>query len=228
MRSAQINQAVVGQRALARNFDKTTIAASGAAGGADVAVELRAAVGPYGDCAAIALIDGIDADVCIRTHDHLRGIGLGTGTMEIATDDHLATARAACRIDAGRAKQADLVAQYGHCTAGLAGIFAAGIDRTRDADHTRRSAVDDDLAVAFAQGLGAHDAIHVDDGIEQGIGRTRRQQHLAAVGRERAGVGDAGVGRSRIDRQGQQAVAGEVERHAIARTERDRAQPGSD
>ena len=55
-----------------------------------------------------------------------------------------------------------------------------------------------------------------------------REQHLAAVGRERAGIGDAGVGGGRIDRQGQQAVAGEVERHAVARTERDRAQPGRD
>ena len=78
-----------------------------------------------------------------------------------------------------------------------------------------------DRAAAILERARLDDAGVVDHGPEQLAGGLRGQQHLAAIGADQAAIVDQRVDRACVDRDVEQAVAGDVERDRLAGGERD-------
>ncbi len=107
----------------------------------------------------------------------------------------------------------DAVAQHVDLAAGLPGRLARRIERPAHLGAAARGH-EHDLAVDVGDARRLDDAARVDDVVEHRFGRRSRQQHRAAVRRDRAGVADEGAVRladRRRDGEAQQLVAREID-----------------
>ena len=82
---------------------------------------------------------------------HLRGIRFRAGTVKIAADEDRATAGVARHINAGVARQPHLCAQHLDRAADAAHSDSGCVQRPAHLHDTRRTAIDDDDAIAVDQ-----------------------------------------------------------------------------
>ena len=113
-----------------------------------------------------------------------------------------------------------------------AAIAATGCTRIEHAGNRRRAAAhvaaQENAALATLERLRFDDAAVVHGGAKQGPGGVGGHDDPAAVGAKQAAVADKGIDRAGIDRDGEQAIAGEIKRDDVTRGEDDRPEIGLD
>src|SRR5579863_5594181 len=155
--------------------------------------------------------------------------------MGISADEHGSAADIARGIDARVSEQSDVAAEHADAAAGLSLAATGRIESAADLDRTRIAAVQDDLAIDEMRRLRLDDAAGVDDLIDDAFGGTGRDQHLAALGFDHAGIADqridrlaVGAERRLIDRrrnlEAQELVPGKIDGEGLCAADGDGAE----
>ncbi len=145
-----------------------------------------------------------------------------TAAQVVATEEHRAAARCAAGVDAALPHQADAFAIDLDRAAALARLRAADVDLAADQHPALRTTVDHDLADHGADGLGLHDAIHVQHRVRNARARRGAQVHHAAVGLQPAQHLQPGLQPLVVARvEEHEAVAVHVDLHLVGRRGRD-------
>ena len=106
------------QRFLARNFDKATVAVRLTAARAGMPVETRGVVGPHHDLAAITRVLRVGMKRHLAADECRAGVGhVGVGAVNVAADQHLATALRAGRVEMRVVLERDVRTEHGDRTA---------------------------------------------------------------------------------------------------------------
>ncbi len=148
--------------------------------------------------------------------------------LVVATDEHRSSARGAGGVERGSSAHGHVVTEHLHLAPASARLRRARVQHTRHLGDARVAAVEDDASTALAEPAGAHDAGLVDHPRADLGERARAQQHLPAVGDHGTAVVDEGLERGSRDGEAGQSVAGQVQRHLLARSHRDSAELRAD
>ena len=167
---------------LAGSLDLAAVAAIRPTPGAESTIHRGVLVGPDGDIAAVAIGNGVGVDAGAGGDVGGGGVLLRSGAMEVAADQGRAATGVAGNVDLRSRLQVDLLTEHFHRAAGLAGVLAGGVQGAAIADGTQVAAVQDDGAVDVLDAAGLDDAGVVHYAGQQGVFRSRRQEHHAAVG----------------------------------------------
>ncbi len=223
------------QPAKAGGLDLAAVAALGAAARRDGAVEAGAVVGPQHDRAPVAGQGRVGGDAGAGRH-----FGAGRApdlalALPVAADQRGAAAGLAGDVDIGGLAQPDVLAEHMDRAARLAGIVARRVQRPADRHGAGIATAEHDGAGGLGHRARLDDAAHVDDLVDDALGRRGGDLDAAAVGVDGTGLLDRRQGAlGQLPRQflgqGQveQAVAVEVEGERRARGQPHRAEIGRD
>ena len=188
---------------------------------------------PGDDGAAITVSDRAGIERCAAQHcdpDSAAASGQQAFALPAAADIDFTAARVTARIELGRLPRNDGVTEDNDPPAGLASGLTAGIDGAIDVDRAGLSAIKDDLAVDHAGRPRLHQPGGVDDAVDNGRRAAGRYQHPPTVSAQRPGIVDRAAVRQDFerggDREGDQLVAAQIERVAVARCQHDLSKIG--
>ena len=223
--------------------------------GGDAGVDVDAVVGAQGQGGVLAPDHlGVDVDIAlVRAVVGDRRLQGDIGVVQVGAEDIGADAAVALRRLARADGEVGWVdqpfaglavrRQGGHPGAVLnLHMGAAGVDKAavaaigragvKGAGHLHGAAGEvaeqDDLAVLLTQGARFDHASVVDHRLEQRLSGMGGEQHLAAVGADQLMVFRQGIGHGFVDLHMEQAVAGEIQGHRIARRQDHAALVGDD
>ena len=223
-----------------RGLDVAAVAALRAARSVERPPNLGRAIGPDGDHAADALVQGPGQDLRAGIDLHRRRMGELAAALPAAADGHRAAAGTAAGIDPRRRSELHLLAGHRNPAAGLTGAAARDIERAGHLHGAGGAAVEHDLsALADGDGLGLDHTGGVDDVVDDAARDIGGDLHDAARGIDPAGVlgrrsellavgAGGGLQDLRIDSVVYQPVAIEIDGEGMTRGERDLAQTGID
>ena len=210
-------------------LDQAAVAALRTAARGNGAVRARRVVRPHHDRAAAAIGDRVSIDRGARAHIGSGGILYARVlALVAAADQHSAAAGVTGGIDVP-VEESDMVTGYRHAPARLPGTRAGGVERAAYAHGSAlHVAQEADRAATRIDGLRLDHTCVVHRRLEQAARRLRCEHHLPAVGTDQAGVPRQCIERAFVHGDVEQAIAGHIQRHRIARRENDRAQARGD